>query len=568
MELHKVLNVISWNIQGINTRLQPRNVSLSNSKLKIRSVIKTLSAHDIIFLQETWLVSDDLVFPGFSVTSSIRKSTGTRGHGGVSLLIRSTLKDHIKPLKSTSPNILWCHLSAKYFGFTSDVFIANVYLPPINSQKKSHDDDLQTLENEINKYSNLGHIVLVGDFNARTGLLKDFIENDCQLINTHLNDFYTADKMLPNRNNQDIKLNKQGEEMIKFCIGNKLRILNGRKTGDLVGKFTSFQPRGTSTIDYGIVNEAFWKDILTFKVHPLIQYSDHCPISLKIAANYKQTNKKIKHNSKPTNTNKIIRFSWSHDSIDNFTQALCQDVIKDKLELFLSSHYSSVTEEVNSFNNIIQDIGKLSLKVRKVKRTKEKDKKWYDKDCHTLKKKLKSILKQLNSNKVYCNNLKQKLRIDYFTVKKQYKRLIKKKHREYKNNIFQKIQSLDPNLKGDFWKLLDALRKSKTKESNNISSEEWISHFKNLLFDNNQQNIELNTLSHDVNNEAENLNNNITVKEIHEHISKLKMNKATGLDGIHNEMLKHGRFYLVHLFHKLFNNVFLQVFIHRSGTPG
>ena len=39
-------------------------------------------------------------------------------------------------------------------------------------------------------------------------------------------------------------------------------------------------------------------------------------------------------------------------------------------------------------------------------------------------------------------------------------------------------------------------------------------------------------------------------------MNKLKMKKATGLDGIHNEMLKHGRFYLVPLLHKIFNNVF------------
>ena len=152
--------------------------------------------------------------------------------------------------------------------------------------------------------------------------------------------------------------------------------------------------------------------------------------------------------------------------------------------------------------------------------------------------------------------MKQKLKTDYFTIKKQYKKLIKRKHREYKNNIYQKIQSLDPKLKGDFWKLLDELRKSKIKQSNNISSEEWISHFKNLLFDSNEQLTELNTQMHNVNDGTDNLNSSITVKEIHEHISKLKMKKATGLDGIHNEMLKHGRFYLVPLLHKLFNNIF------------
>ena len=53
-----------------------------------------------------------------------------------------------------------------------------MYLPPLQSQRKNSEDDLLILENEVSKFSNHGEVILAGDFNARTGLLFDYIRND------------------------------------------------------------------------------------------------------------------------------------------------------------------------------------------------------------------------------------------------------------------------------------------------------------------------------------------------------------------------------------------------------
>ena len=146
--------------------------------------------------------------------------------------------------------------------------------------------------------------------------------------------------------------------------------------------------------------------------------------------------------------------------------------------MFFNTNYKSVTEEVDYFNQIIQGIGLSSHKIsNRAKKVSKKNKKWYDSDCQALKKNLESILKELNRNNISCD-LKNKLRINYFTVRKQYKKLLKMKHRQYKNDLYIKIQKIDPKFKGEFWKLLDELKQSKaTKSPNNITSEEWISHF-------------------------------------------------------------------------------------------
>ena len=157
--------------------------------------------------------------------------------------------------------------------------MATVYSPPLQSQKKAGEDIISILDKEIQKYSAQGKIILLGDFNARKGTLNDFIEND-----THgpvlPNDIYHLDEHCPKRNNADYTVNKVGGEILRLCIGNRLRILNGRLTGDLDGKLTSYQRTGAGTVDYGIVSEELLKSILGFQVQTLTPYSDHCPISI------------------------------------------------------------------------------------------------------------------------------------------------------------------------------------------------------------------------------------------------------------------------------------------------
>ena len=62
-------------------------------------------------------------------------------------------------------------------------------------------------------------------------------------------------------------------------INLSLCIINGRKTGDLMGNFTSFQSGGNSVIDYVIVSNSLFYNVLTFSVVDFKPWlSDHCSI--------------------------------------------------------------------------------------------------------------------------------------------------------------------------------------------------------------------------------------------------------------------------------------------------
>ena len=164
---------------------------------------------------------------------------------------------------------------------------------------------------------------LLGDFNARTGTLNDFVENDCQDF-TATDNAYDPDKNWPKRNNADYSFNKLGEETLRLCIGNKLRILNGRVTGDLDGKLTSYQYNGASTVDYGMVSEHLPNIVLGFQVQALTPYFDHCPVTLKLACSNRENSCTAPtYQKRPSRTEASSRYYftkllWKPESKDTF----------------------------------------------------------------------------------------------------------------------------------------------------------------------------------------------------------------------------------------------------------
>jgi hypothetical protein len=56
-----------------------------------------------------------------------------------------------------------------------------------------YDNDLISLEGEVSTFSSKGNIVLIGDFNFRTGQNPDFIEKD----SSQINDFDGVDLLPP-----------------------------------------------------------------------------------------------------------------------------------------------------------------------------------------------------------------------------------------------------------------------------------------------------------------------------------------------------------------------------------
>ena len=145
----------------------------------------------------------------------------------------------------TNNNFHWIQLQKEFFNLHNDIFICTVYYPPSTSAYLSNDNDseiFQLIEKDIFTYQNLGNIIICGDFNARCGAGNDFVTD-------YVDDYVPTDACYvvdycKKRQSKDSKFDTRGKELLDFCIGNNLSILNGRMLGDSYGNFTCFNVHG------------------------------------------------------------------------------------------------------------------------------------------------------------------------------------------------------------------------------------------------------------------------------------------------------------------------------------
>jgi hypothetical protein len=129
-----------------------------------------------------------------------------------------------------------------------------IFSPPVLPKMEIH--VLETIERDIiEKYSEKGDIILMSDFNARTGSEEDLIISD-DISHVPLSDNqYVIDTALGKISSHDSHIDTRGKELLDMCISNQLRILNGRTFGDSFGAYACYKPAGYIVVDYAIVSQ-------------------------------------------------------------------------------------------------------------------------------------------------------------------------------------------------------------------------------------------------------------------------------------------------------------------------
>jgi hypothetical protein len=151
-------------------------------------ILYKIKDHDLIVLTET-LSKETNSIPGFkpvsTITATPRSNRSCRLSGGISVLFKKEFETFLSTEKQTK-NILWCRIDRTILNLTKDLFVCGVYIPP--EMSPYFDDEIfEELENDIVNFSKKGNIMLLGDFNARTSNLKDFVSKEG---NTFINDIF------------------------------------------------------------------------------------------------------------------------------------------------------------------------------------------------------------------------------------------------------------------------------------------------------------------------------------------------------------------------------------------
>ena len=179
-----------------------------------------------------------------------------------------------------------------------------------------------------------------------------------------------------------------------------------------------------------------------------------------------------------------------------------------------------------------------STKVRK--NTRKPNKKWFDHSCHAMKTKL---LKRYPNDPYARGKL--------ITTYKEYRKLIKRKNKEWQNLLIEKLQEFESSNPKEYWKLIKSLRECNlggdaNNESDSVDPGTWFDYFKALNsspeFRKSSFQINVEMVSKNYKQFAQNvvgvLDSEISLQEVKSEIQKLKNNKTSGNDSFANEMIK------------------------------
>ena len=343
-----------------------------------------VKSHDIFGVCETWLgKKEPIKVSGFNFYPLNRKKVKGVTKGGLGVFIRQEIKVNVAVRYDISSEIvLWCKIKKEFLNTTEDMFVGLTYIPPEYSsrEKRLKLDHFTDLKERTSALPN-NKFIVVGDFNARTGNKEDILEAD-KHENVETTQFFSQIKT--KRTNQDTKVNKYGNHLLDFCAATHTYIANGRTLGDLLGKLTCHEPRGSSTVDYAVIHESLKKSVKSFRVFPP-SLSDHCPIKLELSyqkgqgtvkVNYPKLKPSIKWNEK---TKEI--FMWHINSPEAEKQI-------EELEKIMDDPLDNIEVATEK----LQKLYTHSLKIKGGKKPAHKSikpKKWYDKSCAEMSKHLK-----------------------------------------------------------------------------------------------------------------------------------------------------------------------------------
>lgn len=367
--------------------------------------------------------------------------------------------------------------------FQKDLFLCLAYIPPSQSiyVNNLQQDLLDLLEKDIGLYKAKGDIMICGDLNARTGCEKDFISDD-GTGHLPLYQNYNVDHPPLPRQINDATIDSRGRSLIELCIGNQLRILNGRCFGDSFGRYTCYTTNGCSVVDYTIVSESIFDQILFFQVSDFIAtLSDcHSKLSWGILANFNCSNSEYKFNPLP------LKYVWTENSIPEFQSAFQTKEIQNKINEFMNMYIVDTDDSVDHLNHIISDAADISLKKPNInmgknkhhlKKNPKKSKKWFDTD-------LKAMRNRVIANgKLYSMFPNDPIvRGRYFKLFRIYNKTKRNKERQFKTQLLEQIESLHSENPKEYWNLIDMLKDETcdTSPAENIEPETWVSHFESL----------------------------------------------------------------------------------------
>ena len=176
---------------------------------------------------------------------------------------------------------------------------------------------------------------------------------------------------LTRRNSFDNELNNHGKRLLEICKSADLRILNGRVSGDSLGRATFHGKTGVSVVDYVICDQNLFSHFKSFVFKMPTYLSDHSPLVTWLSIGTEICNQDaLPKNATLTRLPK--QFLWESNLSPKFKEVLqsssMQILIQDYLDGIKSAQ--NVNTSVEQVENILIAAAKRCLKIRTMRRHK------------------------------------------------------------------------------------------------------------------------------------------------------------------------------------------------------
>ena len=528
------LKIISWNIENHGNRI-------TGSKMLDPEFTSILSSHTICMLQETKKLQEGL--KGYTCYKKSRKDDKVDGRsGGVCTFVRDGIKQELF-YRGTS-DIIAVKMGKEDTNLGKSVVLINFYVSPPQSSYSKHANEYEPYEELSRLVSSIGqryHIIIGGDFNARTALLDDRVQRSS--IDNVLNlPSFLSSPPIAARANEDTGTNQLTSTLIEMLHTTGLVIANGRVSGDTTGKITCMKWNGVSTVDYIIVDPPLLQRTKNMKVFDLTDFSDHRPLSLTIKS-------KAENPLKTTQCHTTMiekcpnKFKWDEEGKRRFKESLKARSDSETPSLILQSEETLSRERCEMLCDAVTNVfttaaDKSLVRARDPPNKGGGIKPWYDGQCGALKK-IQDTARLFSSNHPFDELARKK----FHDAKREYRRVRRIKKSSYEKGLNEELEA-DGNIN---WKVLKKLKKANTQEANDMCPQEFYHFFKDLygrdveVEDHRRDligvklraNLELiNSQTYD-REEFE-----ITQDELNNVIKSCKSGKAAGDDEITNDMLK------------------------------
>lgn len=263
---------------------------LAKDALAVTQAIKGAD-YDVLVFTETWLREgqDAPELAGFTASLNLPRSRrlqrgGTRG--GIAVYVANALAPKVTVL-STGPQGCYALLRLDgCIGQEEDAYMFACYMPPEGSPALAGKGAgvWEALREEVGATLRQGHVLVVGDLNARTATVPDFPGTISHPIREPFQSA-GAEPVRSQRHSRDPleRPNRWGRELLELCISTSMRIANGRVSGDERGEvtFVSQSQEGSSLIDYVLASPDAMPLIQSLQVLPAPE-SDHSAVHLLI----------------------------------------------------------------------------------------------------------------------------------------------------------------------------------------------------------------------------------------------------------------------------------------------